>query len=60
MKYNEKGNLIQEISYDAKGTLLETWTWSYETYDENKNWTKKIGYDNGEPMNICEREIEYY
>jgi len=64
-RYDEKGNLIEEIIYDSprkflkKYTYKEKNTYQYE-YDEQKNWTKKIEFQNDIPKTFTEREYQYY
>ncbi len=60
LKYDEKKNIIEENWYDFKsGNLLDRITLKYN-YDKQGNWIKKTLFRNDEPMEIIEREIEYY
>lgn len=52
-KYDDKGNKIELNKYGKK------YTFKYEFY-ENNNWIKRIDYEDGIPITIVERTIEYY
>lgn len=57
-KYDEYGNKIEKINfYDNRinGKLRFTFE-----YDDQKNWTKMIKYENDILLSITERDIEYF
>lgn len=58
-KFDARGNLIEFCKYNDKGKLIESEKSRY-TYDEVGNWVKEIDIENGEPLSITERQIEYY
>lgn len=61
--FNEKGNKLEENSFNPDGSLYYKATYKY-TYDQQGNWTQQITYKvkNGveKPSQIVERTIEYY
>lgn len=62
--YDDKSNIIEIKYLNNDGTLNSTIgpaikTYKYE-FDDTKNWTKKITYEDNKPSEISEREIEYY
>lgn len=50
---------IEEKHFDSDGKLQMYLETKFE-YDKNGNWIKKIEYEDGEVINITEREITYY
>jgi hypothetical protein len=58
-EYNNKNDLIEHYSKNnfQRGTK-EIITYKY-TYDSNNNWTQRIEFENGNPIKISERKIEY-
>ena len=61
--FNDKGNKLEENSFNSDGSLSSKLTYKY-TYDQQGNWIQKISYvvENGieKPTQIVERTIEYY
>lgn len=43
--YNEAGDQISLLRYDADGSLMESYVWEY-TYDEDGRWQSKKSYRN--------------
>jgi hypothetical protein len=59
-KHDDKGNQIESnIIYDSDGSLSFKYNYEY-TYDEKNNWIKCIEFINDIPLEIVEREIEYF
>jgi len=59
IKYDENGNKIGEINHTPKD-IYPFATYQYE-YDKQKNWTKKIEFEDGCILEtITEREYQYY
>ena len=57
-EYDAEGNLVEEIKY-VRGSFSVKHTYEYE-YDEEKNWTRKIYFEDDVAYKIREREYEYY
>lgn len=53
-RYNKQGDLIAMESEKTK------FTYEYEGYDKQGNWTKAIVRRDGDPFYIWERTIQYY
>ena len=60
IKYDDKGNMVYESRYDENGELEYGTEYEYKEFDREKNWVKRIGYEDGKATEITEREIEYY
>jgi hypothetical protein len=58
-KYDEFDNEIEEILQLSEKMPAMKSTTKYE-YDYSGNWIRKTVYEDGEPVRIAEREIEYY
>ena len=58
-KYDDNGNEIEANRYN-EGQLVGWVKYKYENFDNNKNWLKKIAYEEERIAEITEREIEYY
>ncbi|HNW98398.1 MAG TPA: GYF domain-containing protein [Bacteroidales bacterium] len=58
-KYDNENNLTEETVYNSDNSVNEKNTFKIE-YDKNNNYTKKISFENGKPIDYYEREIEYY
>jgi TonB family protein len=66
-KYDDKGNIVEMILQDEKGTLLSKETYTYE-FDQFGNWTRMTTsvavIENGkitfEPTEVTYRTISYY
>jgi hypothetical protein len=58
--YNDSDNVVSENFYDANGNMLTWSSYKYLEYDKAGNWIKRIKFKNDEPVEITEREIEYY
>lgn len=63
-KYNRQNLLIEYIEkLEYQKNVSEEWTklikYKYTKFDSNKNWTEKIEYKNGKPIQIIERKIVY-
>jgi hypothetical protein len=56
--YDDKGNITEETSIYSDGSEVKR-TYTYE-YDKQGNWTKKTARENGNPLYVSERTIEYY
>jgi hypothetical protein len=64
-KYNSQNLLIEyKERQEYQKNVCEGWTklieYKYTKFDSNKNWTEKIEYKNGKPVEIIERKIVYY
>ncbi|MDZ7821611.1 MAG: hypothetical protein U5N26_07230 [Candidatus Marinimicrobia bacterium] len=57
-EYDENGNVIEEKQYGAGGALKKRWSHRYR-YDAKGNMIYHVKYEDGEPVSIIEREIEY-
>jgi hypothetical protein len=55
---DENGNAISSKKWNDN-ILVESFRFEYD-YDKNKNWTKRVMFENDKPIIICLREIEYY
>lgn len=58
LKYNEK-ELLSESGYLDGGTQVRV-TYTYDNFDNEGNWRKRVRIFNDKPQVIAEREIEYY
>lgn len=58
-RYDEYGNEIEEVLNYSDGSPLVKSTYKYE-YDMDLNWAKKTVWEDGDPVRVTEREIEYY
>jgi len=61
--YDDFGNLTKRKEFVKGNVLFKEKTDIIEhhyEYDNNNNWTKDIFYENKIPIEITEREIEYY
>jgi len=58
--YDEMGNVIEQNRYFAMDGSETRHSYNYDDFDENNNWRHKEVYQNGQPVYIIEREIEYY
>ncbi len=58
-KYDEFDNEIEEVLQLSDRMPAMKSTTKYE-YDYTGNWIRKTVYEEGEPVRIAEREIEYY
>ena len=56
---DDKGNKIKEVINSSDGNIFDKWTYNYE-YDIKDNWIKRTQFIDKKPINITEREIEYY
>lgn len=62
-EYDKEGNLLSEKETDVKGEIRYFFNFKYLSFDENKNWTKRLDYnyfDGSEPEKVVIREYEYY
>jgi hypothetical protein len=59
IRYDKKGNITDEASFNLNGDLTNRYNYWYD-YDKTGNWIKKIGFKDGIPQFIIEREIDYY
>ncbi|MES2704354.1 MAG: hypothetical protein V4649_17060 [Bacteroidota bacterium] len=59
IKFDRKGNEIEEREYDSHQGLKFTTTFMYDAYDANGNWLRKITFKNDEAKTVTEREITY-
>ena len=61
-EYNEKNLIVELKNIHNNGTkIIEYKTeYKYTKFDSNDNWIERIEYDNGKPIYIVERKIEYY
>ncbi len=57
--YDEKNNLAEIRTYGIMGSLVDLVSYSYE-YDKESNWTKRITYQNRNPVTVTVRQLEYY
>jgi hypothetical protein len=58
-KYDEYGNEIEEILNYGDGSPLVKSSYKY-VYDMDLNWSKKTVWEDGDPVRVTEREIDYY
>lgn len=60
-RYDDRGNVTEESVYALDGSVENVARYTYKyTFDKKKNWTRRVIYFNdGEPLEIIEREIEY-
>jgi hypothetical protein len=58
-KYDEFGNELEEYLYFSQGGYAVKSTYKY-VYDMDGNWVKKTVWEDGEPVRIAERDIDYY
>jgi len=58
-EYNEYGDVISFKSYNKNGHVESHDTFSY-VYDNVGNWIQKTENNDGKPVYITERKIEYY
>jgi hypothetical protein len=58
-KYDEFGNETEELLYFSQGAYGVKSTYKY-VYDMDGNWSKKTVWEDGEPIRIAERDIDYY
>jgi hypothetical protein len=58
-KYDDKNNLIEESTYDRKGSLIDSYSYIYN-YDSYDNWVKKIEFKNNIPKFITFQVFEYF
>lgn len=56
--YYDDGNMKDVIYYNKDGRLQTKGSYNYK-YDQHKNWTAQIAYQNGTPVSYVERIIEY-
>ena len=56
--YYDDGNIKDLIFYDKDDKEVNRGSYKY-IYDQHKNWTAQIAYQNGEPIAYVERIIEY-
>ena len=56
-QYDEDGNMIGNSSYGYPSDW--NYTYQYE-FDKLNNWIVRTRYEDGNPLEITEREIEYY
>lgn len=59
VKYDEKGNQIEENLYNSDSSLSSKWTFQYE-FDKQGNWVKRIDFEDGIPELLLDRKYEYY
>jgi len=58
--YNSKNDIILKSIYNGEEELVLKSSCEYLEYDNNKNWTKRIVYNNDIPLVIEERDVQYY
>tara|TARA_X000001036_G_C20566174_1_gene760664 strand:- start:306 stop:983 length:678 start_codon:yes stop_codon:yes gene_type:complete len=56
---DDEGNTIKEVINSSDGNILDKWTYNYE-FDIKDNWIRRTQFIDKKPINITEREIEYY
>ncbi len=54
-KYDDNGNIIESKDSSLNSIFIHKYK-----YDNYGNWNKVITYENSFPVEISEREIEYY
>ncbi len=58
-EYNDNNDKISLKKHDANG--VQTYDESYEyTYDQHKNWTKRISYHQGVKASVTTRDFVYF
>jgi nuclear transport factor 2 (NTF2) superfamily protein len=58
-KYDEFGNEIEELLYFTENSPAVKSTYKY-VYDMDGNWIRKTVWEDGAPVRITEREIDYF
>lgn len=58
-KYDEFGNEIEELLYFTENSPSVKSTYKY-VYDMDGNWIRKTVWEDGAPVRITEREIDYF
>lgn len=59
-RFDNNGNPCEENSYNSDGTLKSTSGFIYSEFDKRGNWLKKVKLENGKPVGITCRDLEYY
>lgn len=61
-KYDEKGNRIEENYYNNvfADSFRYPATYKYDDFDKIGNWQKRTLYSNDKPLEVIERDIQYY
>jgi hypothetical protein len=60
VRYDNKGNEIEEIAYDSSGVLEYLRKYSYERIDRHANWTRQIisvAADVSDPSRLSIEEV---
>jgi YD repeat-containing protein len=57
-KYDKNQNVTEEICFNNGGKIISTINYRY-IFDKEKNWIKKIEYQNGKAKYVVERKIKY-
>lgn len=57
--YNANGDVTRRDRYDANNKPSQRVLYKYE-YDSRSNWTKKVEYENGNPVTLTIRSISYF
>lgn len=58
--YDDNGNEIGNNDVDENGKIGTTRVYQYDSFDEQKNWIKRIWIYNGKVNEIVERKIQYF
>jgi hypothetical protein len=58
-KYDDKANEIEDDRFFTKDSVRVKYNYKFE-YDKTGNWTKNTTSKNGKPIQLTERQIEYY
>ena len=59
MRYDEKNNIIEILTYGIAGRLEKRLHYTYQ-YDEFANWTKRVAFENNKPAEVTLHRIAYY
>lgn len=59
MRYDEKNNIIEVLTYGITGRLEKRLHYTYQ-YDESAHWTKRVAYENNKPTEVTLHRIAYY
>ena len=58
-KYDDHANETEDDRFYTKDSVRVKYNYKFE-YDKTGNWTKNTTSKNGKPIQVTERQIEYY
>ncbi len=62
-EYDSDGRITSQKQTDQNNVVIFHYTFEYVTFDEHKNWTKRLDYDEEDtktPRKVVTRTYEYY